>query len=83
MNRKQIYFTDKHEEGLASWAKNDRKKFSEILREIVDKALSEKVSSVKKINLDNWKKFMGAGGGTGDRFMARDIDKILYVDPYK
>lgn len=83
MIRTQVYFEEEHRDELMKWARLERRKFSEILREIVAKAVRERNGTTKKINLKNWNKFMGAGGGTGDKYLSRDVDKILYVDPYK
>lgn len=82
MVRTQVYFTDEHRDGLFRWAKEDRRRFSEVLREIVGKALVERYDRPRKFNRTAWTGFVGAGRSK-DKHVAENIDKILYVDPYK
>jgi len=79
MTRTQVYFDDKHYAELKLWAGREKRRFSEILREIVANALEEKRTfRTPEERREAWKAFIGSDKSKGGKYLSRDIDKILY-----
>lgn len=85
MTRMQVYFEDDHKEALEQLALRKGVKYSQMVRRALGVGIEKLLEEEKtyKFNRAAWMKFVGAGGVAHDKDIARNIDKILYIDPYK
>lgn len=83
--RTQVYFEDGHKDALLGLAERRGMAYSKVFRRALGIGIEKLLGEEKtyKFNREAWKKFMGAGGKSGDKNLSKNIDKILYVDPYK
>ncbi len=85
MTRTQVYFTDEHKRELTVLAAKKKKKFSQVLRDVIESGLKNELAVIRKrVNRsDLLKKFVGFDKSKGNRNLSKNIDKILYAEPYE
>ena len=79
MIRTQVYFEENQLLTLKRLAKQENKKFSVKLREIIDECIEKKKKYKNNEERQKaWREFIGYNKTKGHRYLSRDIDKILY-----
>ncbi len=81
----QVYMVDEHSKDLTFLASKKKKNFSQALRDVIDSGLKIQMEPYKKKanRSEILNKFVGLDKSKGNRNLARNIDRILYVEPYE
>jgi hypothetical protein len=83
MIRTQVYIPDDQYNQLKLLAATGDAKFSDLIREGIDEIIMKKEKTRNVGSFDVWKDFIGKGKGGTPKNLSGNIDKYLYVDPYK
>jgi len=81
----QVYMVDEHSRDLTFLASQKKKNFSQALRDVIDSGLKIQMAQYKKRDnrAEVLREFVGLDKTKGNRNLSKNIDKILYVDPYE